>query len=420
VKKITLTLVLSTVIMAFVAMLSCSYANAASKIIAKPSIKTVIEGKTASYKDVPIIYQNRTFLPLRAISVNLGVANDSKHIIWNGAKKSVTIIKGSTQIVLKIGVKTATVNNKSTALDVAPVIYKNKTYIPVRFVATAFGEKVIWVGSQNMVVIRDEARFEQVKQAIIKSVTAETSQDKYKASLSMSMTANIEDMPINAKVDADIISDGGHKTNQINGTVSMNGLNGLLNIPNTKIEAYSDGSTLYLKDPSKNQWMKLALTGSGIDATAGDITAIDPSQLNTALVLMISSSDSDELLAGLFTQYTSDQNEVLVKGDMYLYDFLHQKGLDVASVVDTSGIKFDKLNVEFSVNKTTNLLNKVSFTMNIVSSAVGSKGNIALNLAVTYSDYNGNFDVIIPDDVKNNAVEVKNITDLFSGIPALQ
>ncbi len=49
-----------------------------------------------------------------------------------------------TKIVLQVGNKKAIVNNEIVKLDAPPVIVKNRTLVPLRFIAEAFGAKVEW------------------------------------------------------------------------------------------------------------------------------------------------------------------------------------------------------------------------------------------------------------------------------------
>jgi hypothetical protein len=88
-------------------------------------------------------------LPLREIATQLGVSNDDQHIKWDAVKKTVYLSKDNSVINLEINRKTATVNGKVVELDVAPLIYANRTYIPVRFVSQSFGKKVVWDDSSR-------------------------------------------------------------------------------------------------------------------------------------------------------------------------------------------------------------------------------------------------------------------------------
>ncbi|WP_172633852.1 copper amine oxidase N-terminal domain-containing protein [Caldisericum exile] len=85
---------------------------------------------------------NRTLVPVRFISEALGF-----DVLWDGIKKEVTIKnrENTTEIKLYINKTTATVNGKSIALDVAPVILPpGRTFVPIRFISETFKGTVYW------------------------------------------------------------------------------------------------------------------------------------------------------------------------------------------------------------------------------------------------------------------------------------
>lgn len=57
------------------------------------------------------------------------------------------------EIVLQIGLKNATINDEVKELQAAPVIKNGKTFVPVRFLAEAFGANVNWVPSRKEIQI---------------------------------------------------------------------------------------------------------------------------------------------------------------------------------------------------------------------------------------------------------------------------
>lgn len=159
------------------------YAN--SSVVEKPAYKIIIEGKQQSIKEVPITLNDRTLLPLRELMEKLGVTNDEEHIIWNAKSKSVTIKNDSKIINLKIGDKMASVDGVETTLDTSPIIYKDRTYIPLRFVAQSMGKKVIWDDDTNSIFINSTAQFDRVSEIIKK-------RDQIMESLSYKYTTNYD------------------------------------------------------------------------------------------------------------------------------------------------------------------------------------------------------------------------------------
>ena len=93
----------------------------------------------------PFIEGNRTYLPVRVISEDLGYKVD-----WTQATQTATITKGKTIVEITIGKSQALVNGVKKNIDVQNGVVSDtkarivggRTYVPVRFIAEAMGDKV--------------------------------------------------------------------------------------------------------------------------------------------------------------------------------------------------------------------------------------------------------------------------------------
>lgn len=139
-------------------------AAAANTITEAPDVKIIIAGEQKTYEQVPLIINGSTFLPLRALASSLGIPNDDQHIIWNQAEKSVALksADNSRTIYLSIGSLEGKINGSPHVLNAAPVLYKNSTYIPLRFVADALDMTVLWDAPERCVYIRDAVEYEEI------------------------------------------------------------------------------------------------------------------------------------------------------------------------------------------------------------------------------------------------------------------
>lgn len=108
----------------------------------------IVYGEIKANDVAPMIKNNRTMLPARFVAENLGA-----DVSWDGTKQQVIITKGSTKIVLTIGLPYAIVNGQSEAIDCAPFIENGRTYTPVRLIAEKLGAKVEWDGATQSVII---------------------------------------------------------------------------------------------------------------------------------------------------------------------------------------------------------------------------------------------------------------------------
>ncbi len=138
----------------FIASIFMSMAAFAEANIAEVRVTINIDGYRKIFDYGPIIVNNRTLLPLRGLLTELGVPNDDQHIMWNAGEKSVTVIKGNKKIYLKVGSTQTLVDNVPTTIDVAPVNYKDRVYIPVRFISQSLNMKTVWYEYTKTVFIK--------------------------------------------------------------------------------------------------------------------------------------------------------------------------------------------------------------------------------------------------------------------------
>ncbi|MCL2839996.1 MAG: stalk domain-containing protein [Defluviitaleaceae bacterium] len=80
----------------------------------------------------PIIAYDRTLLPIRFLAESLG-----GDVSWNGETQTVSITMGNDQLSFVIG-------ELENGMDVPAVIFNDRTFVPIRFVAETFGALVVW------------------------------------------------------------------------------------------------------------------------------------------------------------------------------------------------------------------------------------------------------------------------------------
>ncbi len=102
------------------------------------SHEIIVNDKKATIDAAPMIQNDRTFVPFRALAEAFGA-----EVAYDEATQAVTAKLNGTEIVMTIGSATYTVNGTEKTMDVAPFINGSRTMVPVRFAAEAFGIKVI-------------------------------------------------------------------------------------------------------------------------------------------------------------------------------------------------------------------------------------------------------------------------------------
>ena len=122
------------------------------------------------------VKNDRISLPVRVVTEGLGGKVD-----WNGKTREVTLTKGDKNVVMTIGKKAYTVNGAKKTMDTVPRISKDRTYLPMRFVAEALGVKVQWDEKNRVALFGDMEIGKKVKGETVqvyKNVTVTIPEDK--------------------------------------------------------------------------------------------------------------------------------------------------------------------------------------------------------------------------------------------------
>ncbi|WP_123931101.1 copper amine oxidase N-terminal domain-containing protein [Thermodesulfitimonas autotrophica] len=101
-----------------------------------------VNGVEKTMDVAPYIKDGRTYMPVRFAALAAGV--DESNIIWDGVKKTVTLIKGDRVVQMTIGSKTMLINGIAVTMDAAPEISSGRTMLPFRYVGQALGATVGW------------------------------------------------------------------------------------------------------------------------------------------------------------------------------------------------------------------------------------------------------------------------------------
>jgi hypothetical protein len=112
-----------------------------------------VNGVSNTLDSPPVIKNNRTLLPIRAIVEALGGS-----VSWDPNEKKVTVTLGSKTIELWIGKNTAKVNGTDTPIDstnpkVVPEIINGRTMLPLRFVTENLGCQLQWDPNTQTITI---------------------------------------------------------------------------------------------------------------------------------------------------------------------------------------------------------------------------------------------------------------------------
>lgn len=123
--------------------------------VPKSGIGVQINGSLVNFDTPPVSKGGRTLVPLRAIFEALNA-----QVKWDAATKKITAVKEGRTVVLTLNQKQATISEngktETVELDVpAGLEQGGRTYVPLRFIGEAFGNKVSFEkkGQGSLIVI---------------------------------------------------------------------------------------------------------------------------------------------------------------------------------------------------------------------------------------------------------------------------
>lgn len=382
-------IILSVIFAAFISAGAASGCYAKSKVAESPDIKIVIDSNQKKVENVPIIVNDRTMLPLREIATQLGVSNDDEHIKWDPAQKTVYLAKDNTTISLKIDDKKAKVNGENVEMDVPPVIYSNRTYIPVRFVSQSFGKKVVWDSSTKSVLICEDESYQKVKALLDKSNAAMSAIKKGKMKLTMDMTVAGDDNKNTsiAKVTMDSLFDNEQKKSSVNFEMNM------FTIMSIKMQTYMADNVIYSKSSFSEEWEKETLSDEEFNKE------FESSRGTNA------TSKNDIISAGMIIGESENPDEVVLTGDIILKDIADNASSGGEESSSMDGV--DDFRMSIVLDKNTYFLKEITMSFtgdlgdedNEISVGLFSTSTYKADIKCIYSDLNGNFEVVKPEDL---------------------
>ncbi|WP_248479852.1 N-acetylmuramoyl-L-alanine amidase [Tepidibacter aestuarii] len=125
-----------------------------------PITKVKLDGKYLEGDVPPVILNDRTLVPVRLVSENLGAK-----VSWDAKNYEVHIQKDDKEIVLKIDSYKAYVNEKEYILpDKVPAkLISDRTMVPVRFVSEQLGVNVDWDSANRVVLLESQGDFTKLE-----------------------------------------------------------------------------------------------------------------------------------------------------------------------------------------------------------------------------------------------------------------
>ena len=114
----------------------------------KDGICVCLNGWELEFDVPPMLENDRTLVPMRAIFEALGA-----EVSWYPEDRTIVAVRGDTTVFMQVDDWYMAVNDEWIALDAPPRIVNDRTLIPLRAVAEAFGAQVGWDEATQTVTV---------------------------------------------------------------------------------------------------------------------------------------------------------------------------------------------------------------------------------------------------------------------------
>ena len=141
---------------------------------AQGDITLRVNGEEIKTDTAPIIVNDRVLVPVRAVSEAL-----KSDVAWDEEKKAVTVFDGEYLYFMWIDRENAFKINgvaleDTYKMDAVPMIYNDRTMIPVRAISELFGAEVNWLNDERTVTVDYEPSGVEVTEGIASELYAYT------------------------------------------------------------------------------------------------------------------------------------------------------------------------------------------------------------------------------------------------------
>ncbi|MCL1842191.1 MAG: N-acetylmuramoyl-L-alanine amidase family protein [Defluviitaleaceae bacterium] len=112
-------------------------------------VRLIIDGyEIIDLPSPPILVEGRTLVPFREVFQRVGGT-----VGWHGGHRQVSLFFGDNVLVMTIDETTANLNGNFIEMDTPPIIYNDRTMIPLRFPAEIFDFDVDWDDIQRAAIV---------------------------------------------------------------------------------------------------------------------------------------------------------------------------------------------------------------------------------------------------------------------------
>lgn len=368
-KKIFLCVLLFTTILT----ISNQQTLKANNILEVPKTKVNINSQAFKSKESIINLNGRLLLPFREIFNALGVEDDS--IFWDGSKREVRAITSDKEIKLSIGSNKVYLDDEMIEIDTNAVIYNDRTYIPLRFVAQSMGKVVTWDDKTKTASIMDEESYDEIRVLLDEVVK--------------NQLRKIKEVKVNFQIKSSSRSDTNVFTNIVyvgesivdtSNKIAYTKINAsLMGVPNL-VEYYIMDLNKYKFNKQTDSWNMTSIS----EENKNEI--FNGYGMYSAFNILL----EDELVSAL--DIKENETEYILTGNTVIESLTKLISLSEGNSVDT----FNSERIGIVIDKTQKTIKSLNMKADKDIAIDGKNVNIRLESNYDISEYNGNLQNEIP------------------------
>lgn len=138
-------------------LLICTSSSYCENISEKNNLNIIINSEKVYAS--PIIYKDYTLIPIRQILPFFNIQNENIHY----ANSTITIKRYNSVLTLKINDINGYINSNKIQLPVAPILYENTTYLPLRVISDFFDCYTYYDSNTQTIFIKDLNEYQQIE-----------------------------------------------------------------------------------------------------------------------------------------------------------------------------------------------------------------------------------------------------------------
>lgn len=145
---------------------------------AEEEITVLVNGDKVEFDQPPIIVNDRTMVPMRAIFEKLNLT-----VQWIEEEQCILAFDGEMKIAMFIGSPYIYLDDEEFKIDTAPIIVNDRTLVPLRVIGEALNGDVEWDGESRTVTIEINEIEDSSDEALEKQILELTNAERKKRGL---------------------------------------------------------------------------------------------------------------------------------------------------------------------------------------------------------------------------------------------